>query len=61
MKREKPTVTYPIGEICDRCGMDKSEVRRTQFGCNTWGRTYPTHMWNKEPRTVEIAFVERPK
>lgn len=32
-------------ECCFRCGMSREEVKRLQFGCNVWGKTYPHHLW----------------
>jgi hypothetical protein len=32
-------------DICARCGCDRREQRRDGFGCRSWGRDYPRHMW----------------
>lgn len=39
-------------ECCYRCGMSRADVKRTQHGCNSWGKTYPHHMWTYKEKDV---------
>lgn len=50
------TRTYAPGTICDRCGMEKKEVKRTQFECNVYGRPYGNHSYNREELIVKIQI-----
>jgi hypothetical protein len=43
-------VTYPPGTICVRCGDDK---KGSTTGCQSWGHSYPRHMWNKTKLRIE--------
>ena len=51
-------VEFKSNTICDRCGMSKTEVKRSGSLCSSWGQGFESHIWNKEAVLLNVEYFK---
>jgi hypothetical protein len=51
---------FLVRTICVRCGNTKKELRADPVRCAAYGTSYPHHIYNDAPLTLEVHHLTLP-